>query len=364
MTIQQITNYLETIAPPHLQESYDNAGLLTGNPAWKCTGILCCLDSIEAVVDEAIFKNCNLIVAHHPIIFGGIKKITGSNYIEKTLIKAIKNDIAIYAIHTNLDNVIDGVNGKIAAKLGLVNLSILSPKPHQLCKLYFFVPATYSEKLMAALFAAGGGNIANYSECSFTAKGVGTFKPNEKATPFSGEIGKRQQEEELKIEIIFPTYLKHKIISTLLQNHPYEEVAYEIITVDNLHQQIGSGLVGEFENPLTEQEFLSKLKQTFHLQSIKHTALSGRMIKKISLCGGAGIFLLKKAINAKSDAYITADVKYHEFFDAENSLVLADIGHYESEQFTIEYLVQLLEDKFPNFAVLKTGVNTNPVQYF
>lgn len=364
MTIKQITSYLETIAPPALQESYDNAGLITGNPDWLCTGALCSLDVIEEVVDEAIQKKCNLIVAHHPIIFSGLKKITGKNYVERTIIKAIKNDIAIYAIHTNLDNVLIGVNGMIASKLNLKNISILSTKTGLLSKLYFYVPASHSEKLMNALFEAGAGEIGNYSECSFSVKGNGTFKPGDLANPFIGEKNQRHEEEELKIEMLFPSHLQQKIIETLKANHPYEEVAYEVIGLKNHHQQIGSGITGSLENPMQPMEFLKLLKEVFGLSVIKHTKISNQPIQKISICGGAGIFLLKDAINSKSDVYITSDIKYHEFFDADNKILLADIGHYESEQFTNELLANFLEIKFPTFAVLKTGVKTNPVYYF
>ena len=364
MTIKQIISYLESIAPPSLQESYDNAGLITGDAEQECTGALCCLDAIEAVVDEAIEKGCNLVVAHHPIVFGGLKKITGKNYVERTIIKAIKNDIAIYAIHTNLDNILAGVNGKIAEKLGLKNLSILAPKGGQLSKLFFYVPASHAGKTMNALFEAGAGHIGNYSECSFRVNGIGTFKPNEAANPFSGEIGKRHEDEELKIEVLFPSWLENRIIPVLKANHPYEEVAYEVIGLNNKHQDIGSGITGEWETPITETAFLQNLKQIFKIPAIRHTALTGKTIKKVSICGGAGIFLLKNAINYGSDAYITGDIKYHEFFDADGHLLMADIGHYESEQFTTDLLANLLEQKFPNFAVLKTGVNTNPVQYF
>lgn len=364
MNIQQIIDYLESVAPPALQESYDNAGLITGNASWECTAVLCCLDATEAVLDEAIEKGCNLIVAHHPIVFSGLKKITGKNYVERIIIKAIKHDIAIYAIHTNLDNVLAGVNGKIAEKLGLSNVSILSPKSGHLSKLYFYVPASHATITLNALFEAGAGEIGNYSECSFRINGTGTFRPNEGANPFSGEIGKRHEDEELKIEVLYPSYLEHGIIKALKTHHPYEEVAYEVISLHNQHPLVGAGITGEWPSSLTEKEFLQKIKDIFKVPVIKHTALSGRNIKKVSICGGAGIFLLKDAINCGSDAYITGDVKYHEFFDADGKILLADIGHYESEQFTADLLANLLEQKFPNFAVLKTGVNTNPVQYF
>ena len=363
MKINDITSYLEAIAPPALQESYDNAGLITGQAFWECTGVICCLDAVEAVIDEAISKNINLVVAHHPILFSGLKKINGNNYVERTIIKAIKNDIAIYAIHTNLDNITEGVNGIIAKKLGLQHTSILSPKNGLLKKLYFFVPPEHAPQVMHALFDAGGGQIGNYSECSFSVIGTGTFKPNDHAKPFSGERGKREEAEELKIEVLFPSWLEGRIIASLQSSHPYEEVAYEVISIDNRHQHIGAGIIGEMPETLSEINFLQKLKETFGLKMLKHTAFTGKPVKKVAVCGGAGSFLLKQAINSGSDIYVTSDIKYHEFFDANGRILLADIGHFESEQFTIDLLTTLLEQKFPNFAVLKTGVHTNPVHY-
>lgn len=363
LTIGSIIQILEAIAPPALQESYDNAGLLTGQPNWSCTGILCCLDAVEAVIDEAIEKNCNLVVAHHPIVFSGLKKINGNNYVERSIIKAIKHDIAIYAIHTNLDNVLHGVNGKIAEKLGLFNLQILAPKERQLEKLYFFVPAEHAEKVMSAIFSAGGGAIGNYRECSFRTTGKGSFLPGTEARPFTGQIGKRHEAEELKIEILYPSYQRNRIVTALRENHPYEEVAYETIALNNLHQELGAGITGEFPEALDETVFLQKLRSVFHLPALRHTALLGKKIKRVSICGGAGSFLTKTAISSGSDAYITSDIKYHEFFDADGQLLLADIGHYESEQFTVELLQHILQEKIPNFAVLKTAINTNPVHY-
>ena len=364
MKISAVTTYLETIAPPSLQENYDNAGLLTGNANWECTGIITALDATEEVVIEAIEKKCNLIVAHHPIIFGGLKKITGKNYVEKTVIAAIKNDIAIYAIHTNLDNVLQGVNGRIADKLGLINCSILQPKNNTLKKLFTFVPVAAAEKVRNAIFDAGAGHISNYSECSFNTAGTGTFKPGDGTNPFIGKIGERRSEEEIKIEAIFPAWMERPIYDAMIAAHPYEEVAYDIISLENQQQQVGSGLVGELAAPVNETEFLELLKTIFGLSVIKHTALTGKMVKKIALCGGAGSFLIGAAISEGADLYLTSDVKYHEFFDANGRVVIADIGHYESEQFTIGLLFDILSEKFPTFAVLKTGVKTNPVQYF
>ena len=364
MKIAAITAFLETVAPPSLQENYDNAGLITGNDAWECTGIITSLDATEAVVMEAIEKKCNLIVAHHPIIFGGLKKINGKNYVEKTVIAAIKNDIAIYAIHTNLDNVLNGVSGRMADKLGLINRRVLQPKPGTLKKLFTFVPVEFAEKVRNAIFAAGAGDISDYSECSFNTEGQGTFKPGEGTNPFSGTIGERKLENEVKIEAIFPAWKERAILASMTGAHPYEEVAYDIVALDNRQDSIGSGLVGELAEPVTEAAFLALLKEHFELSVIRHTPLNGKMVKKVALCGGAGSFLIGAAISSGAEFYISADIKYHEFFDANSRLVIADIGHYESEQFTIDLLLDLLSEKFPNFAIQKTGVKTNPVQYF
>ncbi len=364
MKIQDITSFLENIAPVHLQESYDNAGLITGDPLWECTGIISSLDATEAVVAEAIEKKCNLIVAHHPIIFGGLKKITGKNYVEKTIIAAVKNDIAIYAIHTNLDNLIKGVNGRMADMLGLVNRQILQPKKSLLKKLSVFVPEEHAEKVRQAIFEQGAGQIGNYSECSFNVVGEGTFKAGTGTNPYVGKIGERHREREVKVEVIFPNWIEKAVISAMVQAHPYEEVAYDIFIVDNEYTSFGSGLTGELTEPLEELEFLQKIKASFKLKIIRHTELTGKKVKKVALCGGAGSFLIRSAIASEADFYITSDVKYHEFFDAEGKLVIADIGHYESEQYTIDLLFDILKEKFPNFAVQKTGVKTNPVHYF
>jgi dinuclear metal center YbgI/SA1388 family protein len=364
MKIATIISYLESIAHPSLQESYDNTGLLTGNPNWDCSGIVISLDATEDVVNEALSKKCNLIVAHHPIIFSGLKTINGKNYVEKTIIASIKNDIAIYAIHTNLDNVLTGVNGKMTQLLGLMNCTVLVSKNNTLKKLFTFAPADKAEQVRNAIFTAGGGEIGNYSECSFNAAGTGTFRAGDNTNPYVGQKGERHYENEIKIEMIFPAYLESGIISAMKSAHPYEEVAYDIINLSNQHPSTGSGVIGELKEALDEKDFLGLLKKIFKTPVIKHTQLIGRPAKKIALCGGAGSFLINNAIAAGADFYITADIKYHEFFDANGRLVIADIGHYESEQFTIDLLQEVLEQKFRTFAVLKTTVITNPVKYF
>ncbi len=364
MKIAQIIQVLDELAHPSYQESYDNAGLITGNASVDCTGIICTLDATEEVILEAKNKGCNLVVAHHPIIFNGLKKITGKNYVERTVIAAIKNDIAIYAIHTNLDNLLQGVNGKMSDKLGLENRKVLLHKQNSLMKLYTFVPQEHADKVREAIFKAGGGRIGNYSECSFNIKGTGTFKPGEGTNPHTGQVGKREETNEEKIEVIFPAYLKEKLVKAMTEAHPYEEVAYDLIALENHFQEAGSGLIGELKQEMDEKDFLQLIKDQFNLAAIRHTPLPGRKVKKIALCGGAGSFLIKNALAAGADFYITSDVKYHEFFDAENKMVIADIGHYESEQFTVNLLHDVLHANFPTFAVLKSEVKTNPVNYF
>jgi dinuclear metal center YbgI/SA1388 family protein len=364
MKIIDLISVLEHYAAPELQEEYDNAGLITGSPSWTCSGVICTLDVTIKVLKEAKQNGCNLIVAHHPIIFRGLKKINGKTYVEQVIIEAIKNDIAIYAIHTNLDNILLGVNGRIADKLGLVNTSILLPKNKMLRRLITFAPTDKAEQVRKAVFDAGAGHIGKYSECSFNTEGTGTFKAEEGADPYVGEIGEQHQEREVKIEIVFPFYLETQVVKALIENHPYEEVAYDIFTMENVHFGIGAGIIGELKTPMEEKEFLKLVRDRFQAMGIRHTGLLGRPLRKIAICGGAGSFLIGKALQLGADLFLSADVKYHEFFGAEDRMVIADIGHYESEQFTTDLIHDLLAEKFPKFAVLKTKVNTNPVRYF
>jgi dinuclear metal center YbgI/SA1388 family protein len=363
MKIVDLISAIEVFAAPELQEDYDNAGLITGNADWECSGVLCSLDVTMEVIEEAKAQNCNLILSHHPIIFRGLKRINGKNYVENIVIEAIKNDIALYAAHTNLDNVLLGVSGMIAKKLGLKDIKVLQPKNRLLRRLITFAPLDKAEDVRKAVFDAGAGHIGQYSECSFNSEGTGTFKAEEGADPYVGEIGKQHQEKETKIEIVYPFYMETQVVKALVKHHPYEEVAYDIFTMENIHLGIGSGVIGQLEVPMEEQKFLNLLKERFAAKGIRYTNLLGKPIQKVAICGGAGSFLLKKAISSKADIYITGDVKYHEFFDAEGKIVLADIGHYESEQYTVELLCDLLLKKFPTFAVLKSSVNTNPVNY-
>jgi dinuclear metal center YbgI/SA1388 family protein len=361
--IKDVTSRLEQMAPKFYQEDYDNNGLITGNPSAPVTGVLVTLDCTEAVVDEAIQQNCNLIVAHHPILFKGIKKLTGQNYVERTLIKAIQNNVAIYAIHTNLDNVHIGVNKKIAEQIGLINLKILAPRSNTLLKLVTFIPQDHVENVLNHLYAAGAGQIGNYKNCSFSVVGEGTFLPTGSANPFLGAKGKSERVTEVRVEVIVPMPVRDKVLSALKSNHPYEEVAYYLLALENDNQEVGAGMIGELVEPMESITFLQHIKTKMKASCVRHTSINQRLIKKVAICGGSGSFLMLKAIANGADAFVSADFKYHEFFDADGKILIADIGHYESEQFTKDLLYAFLTENFPTFAVAFSKVVTNPISY-
>lgn len=363
-TIRDLTHFMEQWAPLAYQESYDNSGLLVGDPSIEITGVLVTLDATEAVIDEAIAKGCNVIVAHHPIIFKGLKKLTGKNYVERTVIKAIKNDVALYAVHTNLDNVTGGVNFKIAQQLGLQNVQILASKAQTLTKLITFVPMADTQRVLDALHAAGAGQIGNYSHASFRVEGTGAYQAGAGANPAMGQIGEYHQEPEHRIEVILPTHRQERVLAALRQAHPYEEVAYDLILLDNQHGDVGAGAIGNLPEAITEIEFLTRLKTQMNVTLIRHTPFLNRPIRRVAVCGGVGSFLLDDAIRAGADVFVTADYKYHEFFDAEDRIVIADINHYESEQFTKQLIQERLSENFSTFAIILSETATNPVQYF
>ena len=364
MTVRDVLDHLDSMASLHYAEDFDNVGLLVGDPESKVNGILITLDSTEAVVDEALENNCNCIVSFHPIIFKGLKSLTGRNYVERTVIKAIKHDIAIVAIHTALDNDHHGVNDRICERLGLTDREILIPKAGTIKKLSTYIPASHAEEIRAALFAAGAGDIGNYSHCSFNIEGTGTFLGNEDSSPVVGQKGELRQEAEIKLTMIFAAHLESKILQTLFKNHPYEEVAYEVITLNNVNQTLGMGMTGRLADPMTEEDFMNFVKERMDVTVIRHSELLNSPISKIAVLGGSGSFAIEAAIRSGADAYITADLKYHDFFRAENKILLMDIGHYESEQFTKSLLLEYLTKKIPNFAVILSQTVTNPVKYF
>lgn len=364
MKLTEIIAQLDRWAPSAYQESYDNARLICGNPNAEIEKALCTLDCTEQVVDEAIEKACQLVIAHHPIVFGGLKSLTGKNYVERTVIKAIKNDIAIYAIHTNLDSVWTGVNRKIGEQLGLSDLRILNPKKGLLQKLYTFAPKADVARVRQALFDAGAGHIGDYDHCSFNTDGTGTFRGAENTNPHVGEPGEEHHEPEERIEVIFPVHISDKVVRALISAHPYEEVAYDIVALENEHPRVGSGMIGTLAESMPEADFMKHVGERMKAPVIRHTPLRDRPVKTVAFCGGAGRFLLNNAMAQKADVFITGDFKYHDFFDADGRIVVMDIGHFESEQFTPELIKQFLAEKIPTFAVLLSEVKTNPVHYF
>lgn len=363
MKIKEIVSALERFAPLPLQDGFDNAGLQIGLTDAEATGALLCLDVTEAVIDEAIVLGCNLVISHHPLIFKGYKSITGKDYIERCIMKAIKNDVVIYSAHTNLDNVQNGVNYKIAEKIGLKNIRFLSEKDEMLLKLVTFVPVSHAEVVLEALFNAGCGHIGGYDSCSYSTEGEGTFRAGEGTNPFCGTIGEIHREKELRIETILPAFKKAAAIKALVNAHPYEEPAFDLYPLKNTWSQAGSGIVGELEVAETELDFLKRVKKIFEVDSLKHNKLSGRLIQKIALCGGAGAFLLPDAIAADADVFITGEMRYHDYFGRDSDILIAEIGHYESEQYTKEIFYSILEKQCPGLELYYTKVNTNPIKY-
>ncbi len=363
MIVQDVINYLEELSPLAYAEDFDNVGLLVGNKNNKVNGILVTLDTLETVVGEAIDNNCNLIVSFHSIIFKGLKTLTGKTYVERVVMKAVKNDISIFAMHTALDNALQGVNNQICEQLGLSNRKILIPKSGNIKKLTTYIPKKDLDTVREALFNVDAGDIGNYNHCSFNVEGIGTFNGNENSSPTIGEKGITQYEKEIKLSVTFAKHQESKILRTLFKSHPYDEVAYEVTTLENKNQHIGMGMIGEFEKPMDETSFLNHLKLKMNSKCVRHSSLLGKPIKKVAVLGGSGSFAINAAKAAGADCFISADLKYHDFFLAENSILLADIGHYESEQYTKNLLVAFLTEKMPNFAIILSKTNTNPVKY-
>ena len=364
MKIKEFINEFEQIIPVRQAEDFDNVGLLCGNPDREITGILIAHDALENVIDEAIEKKMNFVFCFHPIIFSGLKSITGKNYVEKAVLKALENKIALYAIHTAFDNDYFGVNYKICEVLGLKNQQVLMPKKNQLKKLEVYVPTDSAEILRNALFVAGAGNIGFYDECSFTIQGEGTFRPLEGSNPVTGTHNERENANEVLINVIFEDYKTNQILFAMKENHPYEEVAYQLITLENDNQYTGLGRYGNLEQEMDELDFLTFIKQKFNIDIIRHSSLNNKKIRTIGVLGGSGASGIKAAMSAKCDAYITGDVKYHDFFFAEGKMLICDIGHFESEQFVVQQLFEILSEKFTTFAIAKTTQKTNPVNYF
>lgn len=363
MTVNDIANILEELAPLAHAEDFDNVGLLVGEPTTTVSGVLVTLDTLENVVDEAIAKKCNLIVSFHPIIFKGLKRLTGSNYVERVVLKAIRHNIAIYCMHTALDNSKMGVNAKICEVLGIQNPQILIPRKGAIKKLVTYAPLADATTVKSALFAAGAGEIGKYSNCSFNLDGLGSFKAGDDANPTIGKIGEPHVEKETQINVIYSFEKEKNILKALFESHPYEEVAYEITTLENANQDLGMGMIGTLATEMEEKAFLAFVKDRMNASVVRHSEFLGRKVRKVAVLGGSGAFAITAAKQAKVDVFISADIKYHDFFQAENQLLIADIGHFETEQFTKDLLVDYLTKKIPNFAVSLSESITNPIKY-
>jgi len=364
MKLTDICSYLDSEVPLSFQESYDNCGLQLGLPEWEISSVLLTLDVTEAVIDEAVDTGCGLIISHHPLIFSGIKSITGRTFTERILLKALKNNIAVYSSHTNLDIFSDGVSRKMAEKLGLEKIKVLSPLKKSLIKLVTYIPESHFEIVKEALYKAGAGVTGNYDHCGFSASGTGSFRGNEKTNPFVGEKGKTHFEKEIRFETVLFSHLKAKVIKALIGSHPYEEVAYDLYSLENESTEVGLGCIGELKEDMVEEKFLKFISEVFDADGVRYSALSGKPVRRLALCGGSGYSLLGEAIASGADAFLTADLKYHNYFNADKKILLIDIGHYESEKFSTEILKDLIIKKFPKFAVRFSETNTNPINYF
>lgn len=364
MKIKDILPILEEMAPLGTAEDFDNVGLLVGDAQWEATGILVCHDALEEVIQEAVDNNCNLVVCFHPILFSGLKKITGKNYVERAVIKAIKNDVAIYAMHTALDNDPNGVNKIFCNALGLEDTQILVPKENAIKKITTYTTPENAPILRTALFEAGAGSIGNYDQCSYSSVGTGTYRGNEHSNPVIGEKHQLHTAEEIKIELTYPKHREAAIMTALFKNHVYEEVAYELTALTNKNQNMGLGMIGTLKNELDETAFLQLVKDKMDCGGIRHSGLLNKKIKRVAVLGGSGSYAIKHAINSGADAYLTADLKYHQFYEAEKKLLLCDIGHFESERYTKNYIFDYITKKLRNFAIILSQENTNPVKYF
>ena len=362
--ISDIASLLEAIAPPALQEDYDNSGLLVGEPETEVSGVLVSLDVTEAVVAEALEKGCNLIVSHHPLIFRPMKRLTGRNEVERTVMAALRAGIGLYAIHTNLDNVAHGVNAMMAEKLGLDDFATLRPAKSTLSKVVTFVPHDHLDAVREAMFAAGAGSLGDYDECGFVTQGQGTFRAQPGSDPHVGSVGQREGVEEARLEVVVERWNVGRVVAAMLDAHPYDLVAHDVVHLENDHPTAGSGGIGSYDVPLDWAAFVDRLKIAFGAPMVRHTAPPEGPIAIVALCGGTGSFLLPDAIRSGADVFLSSDFKYHEFFGTEGQITIADIGHAEAEGGISQWLVDqlsVLKDGFPNFAVLLSEVRTNPI---
>lgn len=363
MKISEITGAIEKYAPLWLQEEWDNAGLQVGDTDREATGAVLCVDATEAIVDEAIDRGVNLVISHHPLLFRGLKRITGRTATERIVAKALKHDIAIYSAHTNMDSAPGGVSWATGRRAGLTAMRTLVPQQGRLMKLAVFVPSAYSNAVSEALWNAGAGRMGNYDRCAYMTDGRGTYRPLPGADPAIGTVGQSHTEAETRIEVVFPTAISGRVVQAMLKAHPYEEPAFDLIPLANDITSAGLGVIGSLKTPMPASEYIAWVKQALGIGAIPYAGDARRMVHRVALCGGAGAEFIGNAIAAGADLYMCGDLKYHDFTTHADSIVLADIGHYESEQCTKEIFYDIIQKNFPNFATYYAEEDKNPISY-
>jgi len=352
MKIKEVILHLERKFPLYWQEEYDNCGVQCGDKEQEITGALVCFNFSEKAIEEAIARNANLIISHHPLIFKGLQKIEPTSPTGRMIFKAIQHKLVLYSMHTNIDNGIEGGNWLFAKKLGLKELKVLAPKEALFRKLVFYAPNGEEVPIIDALFTAGCGAVGNYINCSFRAEGKGTFQPLKSANPFIGQADVTEMVDEVRVEMIFPKAIQQKVIKTLYRHHPYEEPAFDIFALENSISQIGLGSIGTLPQSMRAEYFFDVMKKELNIEYFRISGKTDRTIQKVAVCGGSGSSFIRTAFAAGADIFITGDVKYHDFFSVDNQMIIADIGHFEGESFIKEIIYNELKENFSNFATI------------
>jgi dinuclear metal center YbgI/SA1388 family protein len=366
MIVKNLIKHIETWAPPGIAWEKDNVGLQLGSTQSQITNVLLCLEVDSKVVDDAIKKRCNLIISHHPLIFTPLKSITDRDNQSDLIKKIIKNDINVFSAHTNLDFAKDGVSFQLAKKLKLQQIRFLKNLSSNQYKIVVFVPEKFVEKVASAMHIAGGGQIGDYSNCSFRIVGQGTFKGSNSTNPFVGIKGNLEYVREIRLEMIANSFDLPKILSAMKESHPYEEVAYDLYKLNNENVNFGMGAIGVLNQSMTKEEFLFYVSKSLKIKNFRYNSGKKNKIRTVAVCGGSGSDLADEAIKQNADAFITADVKYHKFQDVQNKILLIDAGHYETEIFILDELKRRIQ-KFLNNGnnkVYKYKGSTNPIIFY
>lgn len=357
---------MERWAPLALASERDNSGLQIGSGQQRVTKILVTLDLNSNVIDEAHQKKADLIISHHPLLFHALRSVNPDEHIGSIVTSCVKYGIAIYSAHTNLDFTQNGVSTTLALKLGLSRIEPLMKNQRVSKKIVVFVPHDYIDRVRHAMMEAGAGTIGNYTDCSFAAHGIGTFKPTPNATPFIGTIGKLERVNEARLEMLSPSWKLEAVIAAMKRAHPYEEIAYDIYNRVNTEADYGVGAIGTLSHPMKPRQFLTHVADTLRIPSLRYSGNPQQMISVVAVCGGSGSDLLSTAAQHGADAFVTADISYHRFMEKHHSILFIDAGHYETEVPVVpiicKYLKQNLTDS--TIEVIKSKTMKNNVQYF